>query len=878
MNRRRYSIAASEWFVVSLLLCGLVVAVAHANLLWRWDLLLYDAQNKLWARPAPDDIVIVAVDESSLSQLGRWPWDRRLHAELLHQLSDAGARAIILDILFTEPDPADPKADQALIAAVASNGRVVLPVAIEQSRLGGSLVETLPIPALSRAAAALGHVHIELDPDGIARRLYLKQGLGAPRWQHLSIALLRLLDRERWAELPGARNPTPKPTAGHMIALDNLIMVPFAGPPGHVPRIPYVEVLDGEVPDHSLRDKIVLVGVTAVGLGDSLPTPVSGRNQPMPGVEINATLIDALRQGIVIRPLSQSWELLLTVGLLLTPLLLLPLLTPRAALVGIGGMLLFTLALSTLLLHLLHFWFPPTSVLLGLAVSYPVWSWRRLEHTGRYFEQELKRLEREPSAVSFYGESLQLSDVLEYLRRVIPFDGWLLREPGGPVIDQAGDAPEDTGLSTAEHSWTRHDNDLWTCLWHNDQRLELGLRWNPETTPATTGPLLAAIMEQLSRPTLKAPKGTLELIEQQITDTRNAINRVRVMRRFISDTLEQMVDGLLVVNPFGQAVLANRQAARLLGLEQQAPINGNSILQLLERMERLDHQPWNQLLAKVLLEQKSVSCEARRAPEGELLVQISPLSIEHFKLHGMIVILADISQLKQSERRRAQALSFLSHDLRSPISSLLSLAQLSARDSNHFSIDRFSAEVSRYAGKALQLSEDFLQLARAENSEQSNFQPIDLVDVAFNALDEVYVQAQAGAIALSRELPEESAWVRGNPGLLERALINLLENAVRHSPANGEVAFSLDIAENRATCRVCDQGPGIPAEDLAHIFQPFRRGQGSKQKHKTGAGLGLALVQVVARKHQGTVTVDSKPDQGSCFELQLPLIEGHADG
>ena len=134
-KRRRVWLPTS-WGVISLLLAGLSLSLIHTDWLWRWDQLLYDSQLKFWSRPAPDDIVIVAIDTPSLSQIGRWPWSRQVHAQLVQRLTEAGAKAIVLDILFAEAEQQSPDADRSLIEAVTASGRVVLPVVFEQSGPG----------------------------------------------------------------------------------------------------------------------------------------------------------------------------------------------------------------------------------------------------------------------------------------------------------------------------------------------------------------------------------------------------------------------------------------------------------------------------------------------------------------------------------------------------------------------------------------------------------------------------------------------------------------------------------------------------------------------------------------------------------------------
>lgn len=159
-----------EWSVLAGSLVLLVSALSISDLFWRIDRNLYDLGITLAARPAPPDIVIVAIDDESLAQIGRWPWPRAVHATLLNRLTEEGARAVGLDIILSEPDARDPGGDRALLAALRANGKVVLPVLMEGAR--DALRETRPLADFAASAAALGHIESEIDADGIVRSVY----------------------------------------------------------------------------------------------------------------------------------------------------------------------------------------------------------------------------------------------------------------------------------------------------------------------------------------------------------------------------------------------------------------------------------------------------------------------------------------------------------------------------------------------------------------------------------------------------------------------------------------------------------------------------------------------------------------------------------
>jgi CHASE2 domain-containing sensor protein len=381
-----------EWLVVTALCAGLAAAATTQGWLWRLDYAFYDAVMASRQASVDADVVIIAIDDRSLAEIGRWPWNRAVHALLLERLTHAGSRAVALDIILNEPEPDYPEGDAALARAIAANGRVVLPVT-HASRGARSDGEALPTPVFTQAAAALGHIHIELDPDGIARSIYLWEGMHQPRHPQLSLALLALVQPETAAVWPAPAGP---PAAGWRRA--DWMHIPFVGPPGSFRYLSYVDVLRGEVPDSLLRDKLVFIGASATGMGDIVPTPVSGHARPMPGVEVHATVLRALREGTSIGMLP-GWQTGPLAALLVTGLMLVMLRSgPRFTLLVAFGLALAALAASALALRYGRVWLPPIGIVLGAMLAYPLWSWRRLEAAQHYLDAELTALDPEQDA------------------------------------------------------------------------------------------------------------------------------------------------------------------------------------------------------------------------------------------------------------------------------------------------------------------------------------------------------------------------------------------------------------------------------------------------------------------------------------------------
>ncbi len=776
MTSPRYSTRSFEWFRFALALQVIVGALVVGDWLWRGDQVLYDMGLRLASRPPPPEVVIAAIDEASLAQIGRWPWPRGVEAELVRRLNAAGAKAIVLDILFAEPDHTDPQADRQLAAAIRDSGRVILPVVMEQARLSGLAKETLPIPELA-AVATLGHAHIELDYDGIARRVYLKEGLGTPHWPHLALATAQFMGAAQADKLQAAHNSQPPSGSPLVWERDDAILIPYFGPPGHFPRISCQQILSGEFAPDTFRGKVVFVGVTAAGLGDALPTPLSGFGHAMPGVEIHANIYAALREGPGITQVSGAWCYLVSALLVLAPALWLPRLTPRRALLASAGLVLGTLVISLVLMRTQWLWFPPIAVLFTLATAYPLWSWRRLEYTLRYLDEELVRLRAEP-----------------------------------------------------------------------------GLVKAPEMSERRVDPLHARVLA-----------------------VQGATARLRAMRRFIADSLAQMPDGVLVVDAQGAVALSNRQAARYLVADPARDLSGLSLQGLLSGLAINEPLDWSELCRRALAgDEAALAVQARHAGGWDILVHLAPLRMaeQHGqgKIAGLIANLSDISELKASERKRGELLGFLSHDLRSPLVSILALLELLRSGSNAVHLGRALDSIEQNARHTLNLAEDFVQLARAEALGGEQRQEVDMAAVASDALGQVWGRAVAKGVRLTSRLPETPLWVRGDPEMLARAVLNLLDNAVKYGPSSSAVVMTVAQQDGAVRCCVRDQGAGIAPQDIPRIFDRFQRLTQTGASRQTGVGLGLALVKTVMDHHGGRVEVHSKPGHGAEFCLVLPLV------
>lgn len=374
----------AEWAAIVLLAVLVIALSVFGRVTERFDNLFYDTLSGLHAAAPSDKLIIVEIDNDSQTQLGRWPWDRSLHAQAITALNQAGAKAIAYDVLFLEPGSR--QGDRELADAMRSKAPVVLPLLIQSPGLNGAEADILrPVDPIGSAATAQGIVDLSFDDDGIIRHMSLSRTVGGVETRHLMDVLHQ------------AANGTPSPAyirwqAAPPYARDAGVMVPFAGL-GAFRHISIASIIKDEVPVDFLKDKIVLIGATASGMGDRYP--VSGLDGAMPGVEIQANMLNALIADRLIAPLG-NWGWLL--ASLLPPLLLMIgflRLKPTTNLVSSLSMLMLVALVSAALLVGPGLWFPPGPALLALIIIYPLWGWRRLEALSSFVARQSQLLTRE---------------------------------------------------------------------------------------------------------------------------------------------------------------------------------------------------------------------------------------------------------------------------------------------------------------------------------------------------------------------------------------------------------------------------------------------------------------------------------------------------
>lgn len=350
-------------------------------------------------------------------------------------------------------------------------------------------------------------------------------------------------------------------------------------------------------------------------------------------------------------------------------------------------------------------------------------------------------------------------------------------------------------------------------------------------------------------------------LQGQIMALEQAMSRTRDTRRFIADGLEYLPVATLISDPRGQVLLGNRKARSLFDHN----LVGEDVL---DQLASLGYPELSTGLRPPLSELPLL--EFRDHKERSLrLERAALLPVDGDTPIGWLLSLTDLSAERAAEEQRGVLLRFLSHDLRAPHSAILALLDVHRHQAGMDS--PLFEQIERQVRRALELTDGFVLLARAE-SETYQFQPSLFGMLVMDVLDQALPIAQQKRIELVSDMDEQSQerLILADQGLLTRALFNLLENAIKYSPAGSTVDLRVSCHDDWLRCELSDQGKGIAAEELPDLFSQYRRF--SSAQGIDGVGLGLSMVKAVVDHHGGQIECLSVVDQGTTFRLQLPLI------
>jgi signal transduction histidine kinase len=236
-----------------------------------------------------------------------------------------------------------------------------------------------------------------------------------------------------------------------------------------------------------------------------------------------------------------------------------------------------------------------------------------------------------------------------------------------------------------------------------------------------------------------------------------------------------------------------------------------------------------------------------------------------------------IEQLQENDRLRRELVSNISHDLRTPLSAMQGYIEtliIRAETMSGEERDKYLRIARTHTLRLGTLIGDLFELSKLDSATVTpNLEAFSLAELVQDIAQEFQIESERKDISLSIDTQSDAAYTIGDIGLIQRVLENLVRNAIRFTPAGGEVTISIAERPEVLKVAVSDNGPGIPDDDIPRIFDRFYRSMNGEEARSDSSGLGLAIVKRILDLHGSRITVTSEVDTGTRFEFELPLCE-----
>ncbi|WP_392387817.1 CHASE2 domain-containing protein [Burkholderia gladioli] len=816
-----------EWLAIGCL----GVAAICAGVFWQTtasvDRLIYDHLLGVRHLALDPDIVVVQIDNASVDRLGRWPWPRSVHARLLDELARAAGRGGLRRAVHRS-FPDDAELGQALARVPAW-----LPVLLSPEAADGTREVSPPVPELAARLAGTGHINFEVDPDGIVRSVALAESDGRHDWPQLMLSVARALDASAGGAGQGALDAASAASAASSIAASTASTASTSASTASTSPAAAAPAASAS----AVASRLVKAALPAPG---RYLIPFSRSTLDYPAYSLSDVLAGkvpeaALRGKIVVvgvtaaglydrfaTPISGDFGTL--PGVYLHASVLDMLLTGRAiTLASPGWLLLASLPVLAALLTGILLLSPLRAAAGGLADR---------AGGGRQRRAAVRRA------------------LLGFARA---------RHPR-----------PDRGLPAVELAAAGDDHDL------PARRARAARR---RAAPAARG----AARSGPARRVRRRRAGAADEPDGAGRAPRAGHEAFRVGQpgqHARADLRDRREGHGADRQPRGQALLRPGRRQRAGGALAAGALGALEFVKTVAHPEREPElrAAWPAALDPTRGEAPALlisGLEVRDADGLDHLLRYAPCTNAEGRAIGWIAGLVDVTALHAAERQREEALHLLSHDMRSPQASILALVQIERQRGDASAPQReLFGRIERHAQRALTLADEFVQLARAE-SQTYRIDTASFADLLIDASDEVWPQAQAKRIRIDTALDGEPYWIGADRSLMARALVNLLNNAVKYSPADTLISCSFATEEGppRVTCTIRDQGYGIAPEDQAHLFERFRRFHASERPEVSGTGLGMVFVKTVVTRHGGSIAVDSAVGVGTAISITLPRLD-----
>jgi PAS domain S-box-containing protein len=378
-----------------------------------------------------------------------------------------------------------------------------------------------------------------------------------------------------------------------------------------------------------------------------------------------------------------------------------------------------------------------------------------------------------------------------------------------------------------------------------------------------TPPLHTDDIVETVESTLKHAHRVGDWLRREVKRTTSSLKKQAQISVAERDRLETVFnnihDSVMILDDENHVILLNPAMSRSFGLNPKAAV-GKPVLDVIEHPD-----------LRALISNKDSNDPLHyheiSFPDGRVgSAQFTPIPDV-----GYAVTMQDITYLKEMDRMRSEFVHTVSHDLRSPLTSVIGYTELIERAGTLNENQRdFLGHIQDSVQHITSLINDLLDLGSIEAGLDTRREYVQLEGILRYTLDMLQGQIKAKRLKVQTDLGPLLPALRGNPVRLRQVLDNVVGNAIKYSNNGGAVLISIKAEDDQLILQVTDNGPGIASADQPHIFDKFYRGTNTKEE---GSGLGLAIVKTIVDAHQGRIWVESTAGKGSSFFIVLPVSE-----
>ncbi|MFK7767430.1 MAG: ATP-binding protein [Mariniblastus sp.] len=365
-----------------------------------------------------------------------------------------------------------------------------------------------------------------------------------------------------------------------------------------------------------------------------------------------------------------------------------------------------------------------------------------------------------------------------------------------------------------------------------------------------------------------------DAFKQMQTELTRREDRLVENSQRLEAVLSSMIEGVLAIAPTGEVMLANGAACEMLSISH-VDLVGRKLLEIVRIPElRLAieqaqlQRTFSKTEFKTLLE-----------PQRTILVRVAMLANK--EKSGVAVVLHDVTELRQLETMRRDFVANVSHELKTPLSSIkayaetLRLGALYDTDKNLSFVEQIESQAELLNKQIL----DLIQLARVESGKEAyQITDVDLSQTCTQCSKQLSTAAKDADIELMLDLADEPIHAQADHQAIETLVTNLVVNAIHYTPAGGSVTIATRREDEWSVLEVRDTGIGIAPDQQARIFERFYRVDKARSRDKGGTGLGLAIVKHLTQAFGGNVKLESQLGKGSNFIIRLPAINEDSGG